>query len=318
MTRTDSPAPPADDNGPPHPAPGPAPGPTPGPTPEAAAEAAVALPPVAVATRLRSVAFGLAMALWTMLLGTVLLPMLLAPRPVVRVLIRFWARTVLAMLRGICGIRWTCPDTEALAALCRGEAQLLAVKHQSAWETIIFLTLLPDPCYVLKQELLRIPFYGWFTARAGMIAIDRSGGGTAMKQMLTAAGRAVARGRTVIIFPEGTRLPPGRHGSIHPGVVALHRHLDVPIIPVAHDSGLYWQKGTKRPGTIVLRVLPPILAGGDRRQTADRLAVTLFSATDALIRETIRDGIRDTSPGGGDSAARHGPAAAPDARSGLP
>lgn len=237
--------------------------------------------------RLRSAAFAVALVLWTCGLGMLVIWLLAPPahlvRRPVRALIRFWARGVLLLVRLIAGVRWCCPDREALDLLRTGGGRLLAVKHQSAWETIVFLALLPDCCYVLKRELLKIPFYGWFTARAGMIAIDRSARGAALKAMVTAARTALQDGRTIIIFPEGTRVPVGRHGPIHPGVLALQRELSVPILPVAHNSGLYWERFHKRPGEIVMRILPEIPPDRDRHAVAAKLKAALFDTSDRLV-----------------------------------
>jgi len=275
-----------------------------------AADSAGDPPRVGMAIKLRSAAFAAALGMWTGGLGMLVIWLLVPPEQLVRrpirALIRFWARGVLLLVRLIAGVRWSCPDLEALDRLRDGGGRLLAVKHQSAWETIVFLALLPDCCYVLKRELLKIPFYGWFTARAGMIAIDRSARGAALKAMVNAARAALQDGRTIIIFPEGTRVTVGRHGPIHPGVLALQRELGVPILPVAHNSGLYWERFNKRPGEIVMRILPEIPPEPDRHAVASKLKAALFDTSDRLVEAARAGGppaARTVDTQGSDSSA---------------
>jgi 1-acyl-sn-glycerol-3-phosphate acyltransferase len=143
---------------------------------------------------------------------------------------------------------------------------IIAAKHQSAFDTVVWLTLLPpgrDPAYVLKQELADIPLWGRLAARGGHIAVDRAAGASALRGMVRAAQGALAAGRPVVIFPEGTRTAPGERVPYQPGVAALAAATGAPVVPVATDSGLYWGRRAfqKRPGTIHVEVLPPLPQG---------------------------------------------------------
>jgi 1-acyl-sn-glycerol-3-phosphate acyltransferase len=193
---------------------------------------------------------------------------LLLGRPVMP-LARLWARLALDGARIICGIRLVVVGREHLPA---AEA-LIASRHQSAFDTLVWLTLVPCCCYVLKQELLRIPLFGSLIRRSGMIAIDRQGGAAALRQMVRQGERAVRERRQIVIFPEGTRAEPGRILPLHPGVAALAARSGLPIVPVVTDSGLYWGRRAfrKRPGRIHVRILPPLDSHGSHREVLARL-----------------------------------------------
>jgi 1-acyl-sn-glycerol-3-phosphate acyltransferase len=234
-------------------------------------------------TWLRSVAFNLAFVAVTALLGVAGLPLLLAPRCWVMGFGRFWARCVLALLKAIVGLDG---EIRGLEHLPPGPC-LIAMKHQSAWDTLILPVVLGDPAVVIKRELLLVPFYGWYAVRAGSIAIDREGGGAALRRMVAAARRATAAGRKVVIFPEGTRTAPGRRLAYQPGVAALYQALHLPLVPAAVNSGLYWGRRSfvKRPGRITLAFLDPIPPGLPRRRLMAELEARIEAATAALERE---------------------------------
>ncbi len=126
--------------------------------------------------------------------------------------------------------------------------------------------LLDQPGIVLKRELLYIPFYGWYLWRAAAIPIDREGGGNALRRMVRDSKQTLVENRSILIFPEGTRQKPGAPPDYKPGVAALYGQLGVPCVPVALNSGLYWQGFIKKPGTILLEFLEPIPAGMRRRE----------------------------------------------------
>jgi 1-acyl-sn-glycerol-3-phosphate acyltransferase len=235
------------------------------------------------AGRLRSFAFNSGFFFLTAVLGVLGLPLLLAPRRVVMRFGRFWARSVLALLRATVGL--DC-EIRGLGNVPAGPC-IVAMKHQSAWDTLILPIVLHDPAVVLKRELLWVPFYGWYAARAGSIAVDRSGGAAALRRMLVGARAAAADGRRIVIFPEGTRTAPGRHLPYQPGVAALYQTLAVPIVPVAVNSGLFWGRRTflKRPGRITLAFLDPIPPGLPRRRLMPELETRIETATAALERE---------------------------------
>jgi 1-acyl-sn-glycerol-3-phosphate acyltransferase len=148
--------------------------------------------------------------------------------------------------------------------------------------------LLHDPAVVLKKELLNIPVYGWYTRKTQMIAVDRTGGAKALKDMVAAAQRAAGQGRPIFIFPEGTRTAPGTEADYQPGVAALYKRLDLPVVPVALNSGLFWPRRSflRKPGTIVVEFLPPIAAGMDRKAFMNVLRERIETATRRLENAT--------------------------------
>lgn len=181
-----------------------------------------------------------------------------------------WARIVLAGLGPICGIRIVVTGREHLPT---SGAALIASMHQSAFDTIVWLTLLPRCCYVLKQELLRVPLFGRLIPPCRMIPIDRFGGAPSLRYLMKEGVRAAREGRQIVIFPEGTRAPPGEILPLQSGVAALAFGTGLPVIPVITDSGLHWGRRSfrKYPGTIHIAVQPPIPAGLRRLELMQRL-----------------------------------------------
>lgn len=217
---------------------------------------------------IRSLIFNICFIAWAFIASVIFSPLFLISRPASLHCGRPWAKGVLFLARHILGITHELKGAEHIT----NQPVIYAAKHQSAWDTVIFLSLLDAPCYVLKRELLRIPFWGWYLWRMGMIAIDRSGGASTIKQMVKDAKERVAEGRTIVIYPEGTRTIPGAEPNYHPGILALYSQLKIPVIPVALNSGLFWGKNAffKRPGTITLSFLPPLPPGlpkGELMQT---------------------------------------------------
>ena len=142
---------------------------------------------------------------------------------------------------------------------------LYAVKHQSFYETCEMVRLLRGPAVVMRHEFARIPVWGWAARRYGIIVIDRAGSATALRQMIREGKAAKAAGRSVVIFPEGTRVPPGEAPPIKAGFAGLYRGLGMPVVPVALDSGRVWPKhGRKRPGIVTFLFGPPIAPGVER------------------------------------------------------
>ncbi len=234
-------------------------------------------------SRLRALAFYIAFFGLTALFGASGLPLLLAPRRWVMRFGRVWARCVLALLRTIIGLDG---EIRGLEHIPSGPS-IIAMKHQSAWDTLILPLVLDDFAVVLKRELLFVPFYGWYAARAGSIAIDRRGGTGALRHMVRAARQAAAAGRPVVIFPEGTRTAPGQRLAYQPGVAALYQALALPVVPAAVNSGLFWGRRSfvKRPGRITLAFLEPIPPGLPRRQLMSELESRIEAGTAALERE---------------------------------
>jgi 1-acyl-sn-glycerol-3-phosphate acyltransferase len=233
-------------------------------------------------TAFRSLLFNAVFYGWTALCCLAGLPLLLGPRIGIYYLGRAWAHPIIAALKITCGLGYEVRGREHLPQ----GAVLIAAKHQSAWDTIIFSILLWDHCFVLKKELTRIPLFGWYLTRAGLIPVDRSGGAAALKKMVADAKKAAAAGRPIVIFPEGTRVAPDAHRPYHPGVAALYGQLDVPVVPCALNSGLFWgrRRFAKRPGTIVVEFLPPIAPGKPRKAFLTELEQAIEGRSRALAQ----------------------------------
>lgn len=233
-------------------------------------------------TALRSLAFNLFFLVFSLLLAVAYLPLLLLPPRFLWAGARFWIRGLYAALRLTCGLDSRIEGRERLP---RG-AGIVAAKHQSAWDTLVFMLILDAPVMVLKRELLRIPLFGWYLRHLDMLAVDRRGGAAALHDLLRQARARVEEGRQIVIFPEGTRTPPGTRRRYQPGVAALYRELGLPVVPVALNSGLYWRRRafTKRPGTIVLKVLPPIPPGLERAAFMRRLQTAIDGESERLGR----------------------------------
>ncbi len=169
-----------------------------------------------------------------------------------------WARCMVVAARVICGIRL---EVTGLEHVPRGAA-LIASRHQSAFDTFVWMTLVPRCCYVLKQELLAIPLFGRLIIAARMIAVDRSAGTGALRTLLREGRRAASEQQQIVIFPEGTRGEPDEMGPLQPGIAALAAHTGLAVIPVATDSGRCWGRRAfrKRPGVIRIVIGEPIPA----------------------------------------------------------
>jgi len=234
-------------------------------------------------TLLRSLLFNLVFYAWTAFVAIAALPMLLGPRALVMGLGQWWSRTVLELARWIAGIDYELRGAEHLP---RAPA-IIAVKHQSAWDTLAVPALFGDVAIVLKRELLWIPCYGWYARKAGMIPVDRGAGATALKGMVRRAREVVAERRPIVIFPEGTRTAVGAKRAYHPGVAALYTQLGLPVVPIAVNSGLFWPRRSflKRPGRIVVEVLAPLPPGLDRKAFLAELRSRIETATERLVAE---------------------------------
>ena len=195
--------------------------------------------------------------------------------------VRLWARVALFGFRWIAGVRLRIDGDVHRPA---GGA-LVASKHQGLLDFVALIAMLPDPCFVLKKELMGVPFLGWFAWKTRMIAVDRSGHAKALKDMVRQARDRIAEGRQVIIFPEGTRAEPGVPPDYKPGVAALYRELEGPCWPVATDSGVWWPaKGPIPPGTATFVFLDPIPAGLKRAPFMVELESRIETASSALLK----------------------------------
>ncbi len=163
---------------------------------------------------------------------------------------------MLFLLRVICGIKYRVLGAEHIPKT----PSIVLSKHQSAWETLAFQKIFPPQVWVLKKELLRIPFFGWGLAMTSPIAIDRSSGKAALEQVVEQGMDRLKQGFWVVIFPEGTRIAPGKKGKYRIGGAWLATHTNVQVVPVAHNAGEFWGRNSfiKRPGTITVSIGAPI------------------------------------------------------------
>lgn len=207
-----------------------------------------------------------------------------------------WAGLVLDGAAAICGIQVVVLGREHLPT--QGAA-LIASQHQSAFDTLIWLRLVPRTAYVFKAELARVPLFGSLLVPAGQIPVDRGASFSAVRSLLRGADRAKADGRQIVIFPEGTRIAPGVEAELRPGIAALAARTGLPVIPVATDSGLLWGRRAfrKQPGVIHIIVGPPIPAGlsqaaliatlRDRWREAEALAVPVDNSVQNPSAATV-------------------------------
>jgi 1-acyl-sn-glycerol-3-phosphate acyltransferase len=167
-----------------------------------------------------------------------------------------WARFGVWSARRIVGIRMAVEGQRAA-----GPA-LYAAKHQAMFETMALAVMLDAPAIVMKRELARIPLWGWSARRYGVIVIDRAGSATALRRMMREAKAALGEGRSILIFPEGTRVAPGEAPPLRSGFAGLYRALKLPVVPIALDSGKLWpRRGSKRAGTVTIRFGAPVAPG---------------------------------------------------------
>lgn len=239
-------------------------------------------------TVLRAALFNIAFYIVTALFLLIGSPLLLGPRSWAMAGLKAHALTGCWLMRWLVGTKVEVRGRDRLPA----GAVLVASKHQSAWDTFGLVPIFRDPALVMKAELKRIPFYGWFSAKFGMIFVERERRASALKAMLKEAKARAAAGRQILIFPEGNRRSPGAPPDYKSGVVALYESLRLPCVPVALNSGLFWPRRQfmRYPGTIVVELLEPIPAGLPREEFLARLERTIEDATARLVEEAARNG----------------------------
>jgi 1-acyl-sn-glycerol-3-phosphate acyltransferase len=230
---------------------------------------------------LRSLAFNVGWYLGSTILAIVGSPILLMPRRSVVAWSLFWIDFCLGWLRVTCRLTHRVGGLENMPA----GPVIFACKHQSSWETLAFSKLFPNSAIVLKRELLFVPIVGWAMARVGNIAVARGDGAAALRGLVRQAKAAIADGRSILIFPEGTRTPVGSQRPYQVGTAALYRQLGVPVVPVALNSGLFWgrRQFIKWPGVIDVEVLPAIPPGLGREAFMATLRERIEAATTRLV-----------------------------------
>jgi 1-acyl-sn-glycerol-3-phosphate acyltransferase len=227
-----------------------------------------------------------AFIVWSTIVALAMLPLVAAPRSWMFVGLQIWTRGSAVLLRLICGIRVEIRGEENFP---RGAA-LIAAKHQCTFDALAPIGLLPRPFLIAKQELAKIPLYGWYVLRSGLaMAIDREGQAKTLRAMITTGRQALDDNRQIVIFPEGTRAAIGAPPDYKPGVAALYSQLKAPCTPMATNAGAHYLADSpiRRPGVIVFEFLPAIPAGLKRDEFMHELQTRLEAACDRLIAEGV-------------------------------
>ena len=234
-----------------------------------------------IGLRLRSFFFNVGWYLGSTVIAIVGAPILALPRRCSVAWSHFWIVFCLGWLRLTCRLTHRLNGLENMPA----GPVIIAAKHQSTWETLAFALLFPNAAIVLKRELLFIPIVGWAMARAGHIGVERGDGAKALRGLVRRTKAALAEGRSILIYPEGTRTPVGAQPPYQVGTAALYRQLGVPVVPVALNSGVFWgrRKFIKWPGVIDVEVLAAIPPGLDRKTFMATLRERIEGATARLV-----------------------------------
>ncbi|MGF1548896.1 MAG: lysophospholipid acyltransferase family protein [Thiotrichales bacterium] len=205
---------------------------------------------------LRASAFWIVFAASTIVFSILVVAARMLPEQIPFWLVTRWGRLNVAALKVICGLGYRVEGLEHIG----NEPSIVLAKHQSTWETLALLFLLPPQVWVLKRELLRVPFFGWGLAAMQPIAIDRKAGRSAVEQVISQGRERLDRGKWVVIFPEGTRTLPGTRVRYKLGGARLAAATGRPVVPIAHNAGLFWPRHQfiKRPGTITVRIGPRV------------------------------------------------------------
>lgn len=232
---------------------------------------------------LRSIAFNVAFYLNTLVWLVLGLPTFFLPYRSVMWIAKNWGRTNLVLLRLVAGLDCEIRGVEKIPP----GPLLVAVKHQSAWETFALLWLFDNPVIIFKRELQWLPIFGWLMVKGRMVAVDRRSGAHALTAMIERARVEFADRRQLIIFPEGTRRPPGAEPRYKSGIARLYVGEEVSCLPIALNSGLFWPRRSilRRPGKVLVEILDPIPPGLGRKMFLERLQSEIETATDRLIAE---------------------------------
>lgn len=211
----------------------------------------------------------------------------LAPRKKAWFVPKFWARTNNWLMEKMVGTTFEVKGVENIPA----GGYIFAPKHQSFWDVFGLLPLLDDPVYILKRELTWIPLFGWYVMKMRMIPVNRAAKGKVMVEVMTRTKAEMDAGRQLIIYPEGTRRPPGAAPDYKYGIARLYRDLNVPVVPVVMHPGLFWprRKFLRFPGHFKVEILPPIPPGLEPDVFHHQLIAVMETASDALLVETVRE-----------------------------
>jgi 1-acyl-sn-glycerol-3-phosphate acyltransferase len=237
---------------------------------------------------LRSLTFNIAFYLSTTIQMIVFTPVyFIMPRKKAWIIVHNWARSNMWLMRVIMGLKFDVSGTENIP----DDGCIIAPKHQSAMDTFCFLPWLDDPVLILKRELMWIPLFGWYVGRMKMIPIDRGSRDVAIRKVNDGARIAISNGRQLLIYPEGTRRKPGDEPAYKSGIAHIYKALGVPVVPIAHNAGLFWPKGktVRHGGTFKAEFLPPIPPGLPREEFMARLITETETACHRLLAETAQE-----------------------------
>lgn len=217
---------------------------------------------------------------WSAFIAIGSTPILLGPKSWSLGMFRIWGKGIILLLRVCCDIKVEVRGREHFPT----GAALVAPKHQCMFDVFAQFAWLPAACFVTKKELNWIPWFSWYAIKAKMIFVDRGGHATALRKLIKDAKERFADNRQVMIFPEGTRAMPGAEPDYKPGIAALYREIDVPVHPVATNSGVHWPPHgfLRHPGTIVFEYLEPIQPGLKRADFMRQLQASIETASDKL------------------------------------
>jgi 1-acyl-sn-glycerol-3-phosphate acyltransferase len=232
---------------------------------------------------LRSALFNLAFYLNMIMWMIIALPTLVMPRRVFMWIARQWSLSSLWLLKVIAGTHYELRGAENIPET----GCIIVSKHQSVWETFVLFSLFKDPCVILKRELAWIPVFGWYVLKTEMVPIDRSAGASTITLMNARAKAAIDSGRQILIFAEGTRRMPGAKPAYKQGFSHLYSAIGAPVLPMALNSGVFWQRRQflRRPGTVVVEILPLIPAGLPRAELQALAQQQIEDASNRLLAE---------------------------------
>jgi len=239
----------------------------------------------------RSILFTLCYYIFSLVIFIIMLPTFLLPRKWAMIMPIVWTGGGIKLLQWICNIHVRIEGKENLP---KTSGYIIASKHESAMETSMFHSVVPDVFYIFKKELLWIAFPSLYGIKTGCVPIDRKGGGVALRKMLKASIKRFKNGQNMVIFPEGTRMPPDKENTTpySPGIALIYENCKVPVIPVALNTGYVWPKNSfmRYPGTVTLRILPPIEPGLPKREFLKTLQEQIETEQKKLpIPNTIKE-----------------------------
>ncbi len=231
----------------------------------------------------RSIIFTICYYIYSLIVFVLMIPTFFLPRKWAMIMPIVWTGGGIKLLEWICNIHLNIEGKENLP---QKNGYIVASKHESAMETSIFHNVVPETFYIFKKELLWVPFAGLYGLKTGCVPIDRKGGGTALRKMLKASIKRFQNGQNMVIFPEGTRTPPDQENTkpYSPGIALIYESCQVPVVPVALNTGYVWPKNSfmRYPGTVTVRILKPIEPGLPKREFLKILQEQIESAQKVL------------------------------------